>query len=105
MIAMTGPSHSASQIADTRNARPMVGRTCSGSSSPSALSSAARVLPPPWSSPTIKAAEPARAPTKPITPAASTMSGNGTWLKKIATKANAASAIIAPLFNARLPTR
>ena len=105
MMAITGPSHSTSQIADTRNARPTVGRTCSGISSPSALSCTACALPPPWPSPTIKAADPARAPTKPITPAASTMSGNGTWLKKIATKANAASAIIAPLFNARLPTR
>ena len=33
------------------------------------------------------------------------LSGNGTWLKKIAMKASAANAIIAPLFNARLPTR
>jgi len=43
--------------------------------------------------------------TKPITPAASTISGNGTPRKKIPINARAARAIIGRLLSARLPTR
>ena len=59
----------------------------------------------PWPPPTVKAEDPERAAIKPMIPAASTIIGNGTPLKKIATKAMAASAIIGPLLSARLPTR
>src|SRR5205807_2723760 len=103
MIAITGTSHNESQIADTRNARATVGRACSGNSSPSRLSPAPSVLPPGPCSPTWKALEPRRAPTKPIMPAASTIKGNGTPRKKMPKKAAAASTSIARLLSARLP--
>jgi hypothetical protein len=55
---------------------------------------------PTWNEP-----EPVRAPTKPITPAASTINGNGTARKKMPIKARPASSNIAWLLSARLPTR
>ena len=53
----------------------------------------------------VNAGRPARAPKKPITPAATMMSGKRTRKKKIAIKATAASASSPRLRSARLPMR
>ena len=80
---MTGTSQRASHKAETRSARPTVGRACCGSASPSKLScSPAFAAPEPCPPPTRNAPDPVRAPIKPMIPAALTINGNGTLRRR-----------------------
>src|SRR5262249_50877518 len=101
---MTGMTQSARQTADARSERATVGRACSGSSSPSRLStsaSSALPWPPPCPPPTRNAPIPASSPRNPTSAAPNTMNGNGTPKKKIPTKAAAASTTIMEFWSAR----
>ena len=72
---------------DRERPRGMLGRAWSGSSSPSRLRPSALCLAAAMPPRAANCGRPARAPTKPITPAPMMMTGNGTPKKKIATKA------------------
>ena len=103
--ANTGTSHSASQIAETRSERATVGRTWSGNSSPSRLSTrlVSWSLPLPWPPCTWKACTPSQPPMKPISAGAEHDDRERQRpKKKIATKASAASATITLFFKRAL---
>ena len=105
-MAMTGISQSASHIAETDNARAIVGWACSGSSSPSRRGWSLCLSPDEPCPPLLlKTSAPLAVPMKPMRAALRTINGNGMSKKKMPMNAAAASRRRALFFSARLPMR